>query len=68
MKASYRTWVLLIGIGVAIVICVAALLVGATSATPFSMIPKKRPMPTNTPSVVIEKVLEHVDVTNLLAH
>ncbi len=55
-NASYRTWVLVIGIAVAVVICIAAVVVGGASSSSFSMTPVKKPLQPSATQVVIEKV------------
>ncbi len=65
-STSYRTWVLIIGIVVAMVISIAAVVVGSTSSSAFSMTPLKKPLPLSAPSVVIQKVLGAVDWKQIL--
>jgi hypothetical protein len=58
---SYRTWVLILGIAVAVVIGIAALVSGSPSSTSFSMTPRKT-VPSSAPSVIIKKVLDKIDL------
>lgn len=64
-KASYRTWVLIVGIAVAAVICIAALVVGGASSSSFSMTPRK-PSTSGAPKVLVEKVVSTFDWRELL--
>jgi hypothetical protein len=65
-KASYRTWVLIAGIAVAVVIFIAALVAGGASTSSFSMTPKKPVPSSNAPKVVVEKVISSFDWRVLL--
>ena len=58
---SYRTWVLILGIAVAVVIGVAALVAGGTAEASSSMTPR-RPVPSNAPAVLIKKLAEQIDL------
>jgi hypothetical protein len=64
-NASYRTWVLIAGIAVAVAICVAALVAGGATSATSSMMPGKT-IPSTAPKVVVKKVISSIDWKMLL--
>ena len=59
---SYRMWVLMLGIAVALVIAMAAFLFKSKLSSSFSVIPRpERPLSSSAPFVLLKEAVEKTD-------